>query len=176
MSESVYVEVTRKWPLPRQYEMYVVTVRVPIIDGKVMEVEPRIVLSAARYAAARAHEAWGEYKAEHEDINRPGGDFETASEKARREGAEQGREAADSPKPEPAGAGDGAGAEDPRPPLATSQQLAVLEDRKDRDSSVGGFVKTFLKRHGVTVEGQLTAEQMQDLHARLNRGEHRRTA
>lgn len=79
VSESVRVRVTRTWPL-KQYESYRVTVDVPIIDGKPLEVEPRIVLSAARYAADRCHEAWDQYNAERNLINAPGGDFQSARE------------------------------------------------------------------------------------------------
>ncbi len=194
VSEPVRVRVTRTWPL-KQYESYRVTVDVPIIDGKPLEVEPRIVLSAARYAADRCHEAWDQYNAERNLIEAPGGDFQTpkvppgaeeiagrkppttSDNTAHRQGAEQGvTRDADSPKPEPEGRGNGAGAEDPRPTLATSGQLSILEDRTTRDKAVEPYVQKFLKLRGVTIAGQLTETQMKELHSDLNNAKHRATA
>ncbi len=104
-----------------------------------------------------------------------GTDFERASDLPRRDGADQGRETADSPTPTSAGAGAGAGAEDPGVPPAkgpgsvTETQLEALHILTARSTQSSEVLRKALARLKVERVEQIGTDAAAALIGKLNR-------
>lgn len=157
------IRISRTWKV-KDYESFRVSAEDDVPEGVVAVV-------VARRLALDCHEAYDDYLLH----VLPG--FTGASHVPRRDGAEQGRETADSPSPTSAGAGEGAGAEDPGAPPAngpgsvTEAQLAELHALMAKSSWGSEIVRKALVNLKSEKVEQISTDAAAGLIGKLKRGE-----
>ena len=155
------IRVSRTWKI-KDYESYRVALEEEIHGGV-------DAVTVARRLAVEAHAAYDDYLLLLAD-------FTKASDLPRRDGAEQGRETADSPSPTSAGAGADAGAEDPGVPPAkgpgsvTEPQLEALANLGAKSAWATKVLrKALVNLRAETIE-QISTDAAAALIGKLNHG------
>ena len=155
------IRVSRTWKI-KDYESYRVSAEDEVPEGV-------DVVTVARQLSLECHGAYNDY------LLLVQGGFTQASNLPLRDGAEQGRETADSPTPAAEGAGAGAGAEDPGVPPAkgpgsvTESQLEALATLGARSARTAEFLRKALIRLKARRVEQIGTEAAAALIGRLNR-------